>query len=44
MDVRCGVSRRDKTRNEHITSTTRVAQASKKITEKKDSIDYGTAM
>ena len=31
----CGVTRRDKIRNEHIGGTTRVAQASKKITEKR---------
>ena len=30
----CGVTRRDKTRNEHIRGSTRVVQASKKITEK----------
>ena len=30
----CGVTRRDKIRNEHIRGTTRVVQASKKITEK----------
>ena len=29
----CGVTRKDKIRNEHIRGTTRVAQASKKITE-----------
>ena len=31
----CGVTRRDKIRNEHIKGTTRVVQASKKITEKR---------
>ena len=31
----CGVTRKDKIRNEHIRGTTRVAQASKKITEKR---------
>ena len=31
----CGVTRRDKIRNEHIIGTTRVVQASKKITEKR---------
>ncbi len=31
----CGVTRRDKIRNEHIRGTTRVLQASKKITEKR---------
>ena len=31
----CGVTRRDKIRNEHIRGTTRVAQASKKTTEKR---------
>ena len=31
----CGVTRRDKIRNEHIRGTTRVGQASKKITEKR---------
>ena len=31
----CGVSRRDKIQNEHIRGTTRVVQASKKITEKR---------
>ena len=30
----CGVTRRDKIRNEHIRGTTRVVQASKKITDK----------
>ena len=30
----CGVTRREKIRNEHIRGTTRVVQASKKITEK----------
>ena len=30
----CGVTRRDKIRNEHIRGTTRVVQAAKKITEK----------
>ena len=30
----CGVTRKDKIRNEHIRGTTRVAQASKKITER----------
>ena len=30
-----GVTRRDKVRNEHIRGTTRVVQASKKITEKR---------
>ena len=30
----CGVTRRDKVRYEHIRGTTRVVQASKKITEK----------
>ena len=30
----CGVIRRDDIRNEHIRGTTRVVQASKKITEK----------
>ena len=30
----CGVTRRDKIRNDHIRGTTRVVQASKKITEK----------
>ena len=30
----CGVTRRDKIRNEHIRGTTRLVQASKKITEK----------
>ena len=31
----CGVTRRDKIRNEHIIGTTRVVQASNKITEKR---------
>ena len=31
----CGVTRRDKIRNEHFRGTTRVVQASKKITEKR---------
>ena len=31
----CGVTRRDKIRNVHIRGTTRVVQASKKITEKR---------
>ena len=31
----CGVTRRDKIRNEHIGGTTRVVQPSKKITEKR---------
>ena len=31
----CGVTRRDKIRNEHIRGTARVVQASKKITEKR---------
>ena len=31
----CGVTRKDKSRNEHIRGTTRVAQASKKITERR---------
>ena len=31
----CGVTRRDAIRNEHIIGTTRVVQASKKITEKR---------
>ena len=31
----CGVTRRDKIRNEHIRGTTRVVQASMKITEKR---------
>ena len=31
----CGETRRDKIRNEHIRGTTRVVQASKKITEKR---------
>ena len=31
----CGVTRRDQIRNEHIRGTTRVVQASKKITEKR---------
>ena len=31
----CGVTRRDKIRNEHIRGTTRVVHASKKITEKR---------
>ena len=31
----CGVTRRDKIRNDHIRGTTRVVQASKKITEKR---------
>ena len=31
----CGVTRKDKIRNEHIRGTTRVAQASKKITERR---------
>ena len=31
----CGVTRRDTIRNEHIRGTTRVVQASKKITEKR---------
>ena len=30
----CGVTRRDNIRNEHIRGTTRVVQASKKITDK----------
>ena len=30
----CGVTRKDKIRNEHIRGTTRVAQASKKIAER----------
>ena len=29
----CGVTRKDKIRNEHIRGTTRVVQAAKKITE-----------
>ncbi len=32
----CGVTRRDNIRNEHIRGTTRVVQASKKITGKND--------
>ena len=31
----CGVTRKDKIRNEHIRGTTRVGQASKKITERR---------
>ena len=31
----CGVTRRNKIRNEHIRGTTRVVEASKKITEKR---------
>ena len=31
----CGVTRKDKIRNEHIRGTTKVAQASRKITERK---------
>ena len=31
----CGVTRKDKVRNEHIRGTTKVAQAYKKITEKR---------
>ena len=31
----CGVTRKDKIRNEHIRGTTRVAQASKKITKRR---------
>ena len=31
----CGVTRKDKIRNEHIRGTTRVAQASKQITERR---------
>ena len=31
----CGVTLKDKTRNEHIRGTTRVAQASKKITKRR---------
>ncbi len=31
----CGVTRRDKIRNEHIRGTTRVVEASQKITEKR---------
>ena len=31
----CGVTRKDKIRNEHIRGTTRVVQASKKITERR---------
>ena len=31
----CGVTGKDKIRNEHIRGTTRVAQASKKITERR---------
>ena len=31
----CGVTRKDKIRNEHIRGTTRVAQASKKINERR---------
>ena len=31
----CGVTRRDEIRNEHISGTTRVVQASRKITEKR---------
>ena len=31
----CGVTRRDKIRNEHFRGTARVVQASKKITEKR---------
>ena len=31
----CGVTRKDKIRNEHIRGTTRVAQASEKITERR---------
>ena len=31
----CGVTRKDKIRNEHIRGTTRVAQVSKKITERR---------
>ena len=39
----CGVTRKDKIRNEHIRGTTRVAQASKKITERR-LIWYGHVM
>ena len=39
----CGVTRKDKIRNEHIRGTTRVAQASKKITERRLNW-YGHAM
>ena len=39
----CGVTRKDKIRNEHIRGTTRVAQASKKIPERR-LIWYGHAM
>ena len=39
----CGVTRKDKIRNEHIRWTTRVAQASKKITERR-LIWYGHVM
>ena len=35
LRLMCGVTRRDKIRNEHIRGTTRVLQASKKITEKR---------
>ena len=33
--IMCGVTRRDNIRNEHVIGTTRVAQAFKKITEKR---------
>ena len=39
----CGVTRKDKSWNEHIRGTTRVAQASKKITERR-LIWYGHVM
>ena len=35
LRLMCGVTRRDKIRNEHIRGTTRVALASKKITERR---------
>ena len=38
-----GVTRKDKIRNEHIRGTTKVAQASKKITEKTEMV-YGLVM
>ena len=37
----CGVTRRDNIRNEHIKGTTRVVQASKKITEKRQGPGQG---
>ena len=35
MERMCGVTRKDKVRNEHIRGTTKVAQATKQITERR---------